>query len=252
MNTKTRYDFSLETFFSSANQFYDAFIVANGCQTTKWLWCTWHVDKAWKKELQENISGVEVQADVYKMLRTILEQMDETLFHQYLQIAMDRLKESPQTKMFFKYFEKQWYPYVQHWGYFYRKGDGINTNMFVEAFHRVFKYSYLRGKTKKRVDVCLINLIKFNRDKIFQRLIKLTKGKNTHKLKLIFQRHKASLNLSASSVTKKDDHWLYTHESSTYIITMINELCKEPRCQLRCEDCNICMHIYTCIALIFL
>ena len=116
------------------------------------------------------------------MLRTILEQMDENTFHQFLQTALERLRSSSETKNFAEYFEKNWYPNIQHWGYFYRKGDGINSNMFVEAFHRVLKYSYLRGKFNKRVDVCLLGLIKFNRDKIFQRLIKLTKGKNTNKV----------------------------------------------------------------------
>ena len=69
---------------------------------------------------------------------------------------------------------------------------GINTNMMVEAFHRVFKYNYLKGKYNKRVDNCLVNLMKYTRDKLFERLIKLTKGKSTSKLKLIQDRHNRS------------------------------------------------------------
>lgn len=65
------------------------------------------------------------------------------------------------------------------WAYCYRAGMGINTNMKVEAFHRVFKYSYLKGKVNKRVDNCLMNLLKYVRDKYFERMIKLTKGKAT-------------------------------------------------------------------------
>ena len=68
-------------------------------------------------------------------------------------------------------------------------GLGINTNMFCETFHRVFKYTYLKGKANKRVDKCLVNLIKFNRDQ------KLTKGKLTQKLSMIQARHRNSLNL---------------------------------------------------------
>jgi len=44
---------------------------------------------------------------------------------------------------------------------------GINTNMFSEAFHRVFKRVYLGGKVGKRIDCCLVNLVKFSRDKAF-------------------------------------------------------------------------------------
>ena len=64
-------------------------------------------------------------------------------------------------------------------GYYYRVGLVINTNMFYQAFHSVFKYTYLNGKANKRVDKCLVNLIKFNRDKTFERIKKLTKGKLT-------------------------------------------------------------------------
>ena len=39
--------------------------------------------------------------------------------------------------------------------------------MYCESFLRVFKYKYLKGKLNKRVDKCFLNLIKFNRDKIF-------------------------------------------------------------------------------------
>ena len=63
-------------------------------------------------------------------------------------------------------------------------GDDINTNMFVEAFHRTFKYNYLKGKYNKRVDSVLVNLIKFSRDMSFSRIIKLTKGALTERMKI--------------------------------------------------------------------
>lgn len=144
----------------------------------------WHIDKVWKEKLQELVSSTEVQADVYKMLRTVLEQMDESLCTEYLQITLTRLESSNATMSFGKYFREQWSSEVEHWSYCHRKGFGINSNMFVEAFHRVLKYSYLRGKANRRLDVCIVGLIKYNRDKIFQRLTKLTKGKNTQKVLL--------------------------------------------------------------------
>ena len=45
--------------------------------------------------------------------------------------------------------------------------------MFVEAFHRVFKWNYLGGNNC--VDVCLVNLLKFAGDQCFGRIIQLTK-----------------------------------------------------------------------------
>ena len=54
----------------------------------------------------------------------------------------------------------------------------IPVDMLVEAFYRFFKYYYITGKYNKRVDNCLVNLQTYTQDKLFKRLIKLTKGKS--------------------------------------------------------------------------
>ena len=66
----------------------------------------------------------------------------------------------------------------------------INTNMYVEAFHRVLKYVYMKGKVNKRLDNCL--------DK--DRLIKIEKGKNTARINN--ERHQLSLKLCAALVNE--------------------------------------------------
>ena len=40
--------------------------------------------------------------------------------------------------------------------------------MYVEAFHRVLKYIYLKGNVNRRVDISLHSLIKIARDKVFR------------------------------------------------------------------------------------
>ena len=85
-----------------------------------------------------------------------------------------------------------WFPSGKSGGYCYRAGDGINTNMFVEAFHRNPKYNYLHGKHSKHVDNLLMNLLKFSRDQVFERLIRLTKGKQTMRQKNMHESHLAS------------------------------------------------------------
>ena len=47
-----------------------------------------------------------------------------------------------------------------------KKAVEFRLHIFCESFHRVFKYKYLRGKLNKRVDKCLLNLIKFGSRKI--------------------------------------------------------------------------------------
>ena len=82
----------------------------------------------------------------------------------------------------------------------YTQGAGINTNMFVEAFHNTLKQVYMQGRVNRRVDKCLHVLLRLARDKAFDRLVKLEKGKNTSRLSVIHARHKASLELSSKLV----------------------------------------------------
>ena len=128
------------------------------------------------------ISDPLVQKLVHHSARNLLEQLDLATFSSDMDTFLSKLKSSSTTKSFSDYFEKGWRFTLNHWAYWNRKGSGINTNMLCEAFHRVLKYSYLNGKFNKRLDVSLLGLIEYNRDKIFERLIKLTKGKKTIKL----------------------------------------------------------------------
>ena len=183
------------------------------------------------------------------MLRTVLQQTDVTLFQDFLGQFLERLPSlSPE---FCQYFQHEWLGREESWAYSYRTGMGINTNMMVEAFHRVFKHNYLKGKYNKRVDNCLVNLMKYTRDKLFERLIKLTKGKSTSKLKLIQDRHNRSKVLSFDNVQSIDDSkWLVKSEtgSDTYTVSKMQHTCTDATCQLKCTQCSIpiCIHQYVC------
>ena len=73
-------------FFMSdmALQFYNAWVGVMGEQRPAKLLCMWHVDKACKEELCKKIGDLEIAADTYKTLRTVLEQTNETLFQDCL------------------------------------------------------------------------------------------------------------------------------------------------------------------------
>ena len=64
----------------------------------------------------------------------------------------------------------------------YRLGSTVNTNMFLEAFHRVLKIVYLHHKQNRRVDSLLVALIKIGGNAAFERLRKLEMGKNSHRI----------------------------------------------------------------------
>lgn len=108
----------------------------------------------------------------------------------------------------------------------------MNTNMFSEAFHRVFKRVYLKGLVNKRVDVCLVNLVKFSRDKAFGRAIKLTKGKTTYRTSVIASRHKESLKIGIESVlcpTNETGNWfvLSCDGEHKHEVVMVSSFCTE-------------------------
>ena len=85
--------------------------------------------------------------------------------------------------------------------------------MFSEAFHRVFKYKYLKGKINRRVDKSLVNFLKFSRDKVFERITKLTKGKNSAKLKRVHRSHLESMNVPFINVFRQQNESIWIVES---------------------------------------
>ena len=58
----------------------------------------------------------------------------------------------------------------------------------------------MQGRVNRRVNKCLHVLLRLARDKSFDRLVKLKKGKNTSRLSIIHAQHKASLEPSSKLV----------------------------------------------------
>ena len=228
-----------------AGQFFNAWVAVMG-ESPKKLFCTWHVDRAWQMELRSKVKDTVMAADIYKMLRTVLQQTEVPIFQKYMSEFLKRL---PTLSMeFYNYFQSEWLGRTESWAYCYRRGMGINTNMTVEAFHRVFKYSYLKGKTNRRVDNCLIGLMQFIRDKAFERAIKLTKGKSTFKTRVIRERHTKSKGLCIDAVTEDGEfRWRVTNiDEIPYTVIKQANYCMDNGCQIRCEECKICIHQFIC------
>lgn len=239
-------------FFMSdmAPQFYNAWVAVMGDPRPIKLICTWHVDKAWKEELRKKIGDISIEAEVYKMLRIVLQQPEENTFKDCLQALCNRLKSTAKCEQFNEYFNKEWAPKKEQWAYCYRKGLQINTNMYVEAFHRVFKRIYLKGKINKRVDNCLVNLLKYARDTGFDRLIKMTKGKLTYRINIIHERHNQSMSMPTDSVEKiGDGKWKVLSENGKtfYEVMEAPAACQEKdACQMSCPKCRVCVHAFAC------
>jgi len=107
----------------------------------------WHVDKGITRELRKkwrHTNRTRGLQDVSDGSRTLLDNC--------LRGFLNRLSLYTKTASFKKYFEQEWAPRKEQWAYCFKADLGINTNMFVEPFHKVFKYQYLKGKTNNCLD----------------------------------------------------------------------------------------------------
>ena len=139
------------------------------------LLCNWHVERAWRTEIK--VGDSDLEQDIYKQLKTLMEEPERETFEKLLLEVCNDLKKHNKTKEFASYFERIYACRKNQWALCYRSGSGVNTNMYVEAFHRVLKYVYLHGHVNRRLDTLVFILLKFARDNGFDRLIKLSKGK---------------------------------------------------------------------------
>ena len=135
------------------------------------------------------------------------------------------------------------------WALYNPKGKMINTNMFVEAFHRLLKTVYLEGKHNRRLDTLMTILFKIAKDYAFTRFIKLNKGKSTHRITEIHKRHRAAEGMMKKGIkaTKSGENWIVTSEKDpllTYTVKPEATTCNN--CQLHCSKCGICIHQHSC------
>ncbi|GFY52591.1 uncharacterized protein TNIN_35441 [Trichonephila inaurata madagascariensis] len=137
----------------------------------KRLLCTWHVDRSWRRSISRLITKKEIQVEAYKIVRSLLVETDEAAFNIMLKEALKMFDENEKMKEFKRYFEQTYSKRSEIWAYCHRKWYGINTNMHIESMHKTIKYMYLQGKKVKRLDKALFSLMKFVRDRVFDRLI---------------------------------------------------------------------------------
>ena len=225
-----------------AEAFFNAWVNVMG-MPKKRLFCAWHVDNAWRKNLNK-INGSVKRIAAYKILRGLLTERDVETFKLLIQASLNYFKNDIDTLEFAKYFETYYLKNTSTWAYCYRLHSGLNTDMHLERMHRTLKYIYLHGKHVKRLDKAIHSIMRFIRDKMVDRLIKLSKGKVTSKVKDLRNRHKTSLDLNLT-IIENEGKWLInsTKNDEIYVIEKIqNHSC----CKLACSLCDVCIHQYIC------
>ena len=231
-----------------AEQFYSSWVSVFG-HTPHKLLCTWHVQRAWRANLSKVVSK-EAKTRVYHIIMTLLEETDVDKFNCSLDNFVSQMTAEEATKEYGEYFKKYYYARKEQWASCYRLHSGINTNMYVEAFHRVLKYIYFKGKVNKRVDKCAQILLEFARDKAFERLIKLEKGKPSLRASTIHKRYQESIKMSFAQIeclTANTWKVQSSYDPDTFYEVLQEETCcSADKSCLRCNTCNICIHQFVC------
>ena len=177
-----------------ADAFYNAWQTVFGGEAKKLL-CFFHVDRAWRKNLNEHIKNKQDLVETYHQLRTLLTETDKSKFHVLLQQFMSLIKQ--RFPSFYNYFSNTYAKRAPIWATCYRVGTVANTNMHLESFHRKLKVVYLGSKQNRRLDHLLHVLLKISRDIIFESFRKFEIRKLSHRKCEIRRRHlRANLNLS--------------------------------------------------------
>ena len=180
-----------------AEQYFHAWCGVFNENETKKLLCIWHVDRAWRKSLQQHISDQQERVEVYHQLRVLLLQRNESEFTTTLQQFMSHVYD--RYEKFFNYFNTQYVPHVTQWATCYRIGTVVSTNMFAESFHRVLKVVYFNKKQNRRVDYLIHTLLCIARNIIYDTLRKTEMNASTHRKCEINKRHKIAQEVHKSS-----------------------------------------------------
>lgn len=101
------------------------------------LLCSWHVDRSWRRKLNEHLKCKELMAEVYPALKSLQNDLSETSFRRCLQHFMAWIKSKSEPLA--KYFEKEYAGRTRERAACFRVRSRTNTNMFVERLHRTLK-----------------------------------------------------------------------------------------------------------------
>jgi len=215
------------------------------------LLCTWHIDRAWRKNLSRIRGDSVLKANIYKMMRALMEITDRETFWQKLTEFMDSAMADDRTVQFAEYFQREYASRPQLWAYCERLGLKVHHNMHLEALHRVLKHVHMNGRKVRRMDSCIHALMRLMRMKMRDRLQKLHKGKWTRHVHGIRMRHKKGVSLSSSWLTEVDPNRTYAVQGpDNKIVYMVEQSDSIPHetmlCPLFCKPCGVCIHTFVC------
>ncbi|KAA1136370.1 hypothetical protein PGTUg99_028393 [Puccinia graminis f. sp. tritici] len=118
-----------------------------GEQAPKHYWCLFHVFKAFKEQATKHLD------DLAESAMFDFRDVAYSTTHPGLKLAALLTKWEKVNPLFAKYIKTQWEKNLLHWATFFRQTShqGIHTNNYTEAWHRVLKSKYI-SKDRRRID----------------------------------------------------------------------------------------------------
>nr|XP_042897932.1 uncharacterized protein LOC107450172 [Parasteatoda tepidariorum] len=242
---------NLPTVFMSddAPAYYNAWVNVFG-ECDFHLLCSWHVKRAWKKNLNSKVRVADLRSAIKSDLFELQEETDVVTFDHLCKSFFEKYSSNADAKSFLNYFNEEYMCRTKQWAYCYRVDCRINVNMKLERWHRLLKYEEGAGRVIKRLDKSLSMVLSAIRAKLFGRLISLERHKLTARVLDIRSRHdKIKVMNDKYSVLELDKacSWVVSKPHGNLIVTYdVNKVDVRCKCQLRCDACNICVHQFKC------
>ena len=214
---------------------------------SKHILCAWHVLKNWNNNLKSKVKDEATRLQMKQDMEVFLHEMDKQTFETQVKNFFIKYKEET---AFLKYFSDHYSYRKEKWAYCHRIQLGANTNMKLERWHRQLKYEESGGTVMKRLDRAINIVLKAISKKLIGRLIAMERGKLTSQVSLIRRKHLIGekLDKNVYSVYEKEkEKWIISKVDGSSIFTYdiaIGD--KDCQCQIKCTDCNVCIHALTC------
>ena len=122
----------------------------------------------------------------------------------------------------------------------------LNQQVFTRVIDSAKVHHSSRCSECQQGQFLLHALLKIARDKVFEQLTKLEKGKYSHRITEINKRHKSAIKMSVTITRQNETGWMVPsdHDGSvTYNVRLLRDTCN---CKLRCKNCDACIHMYAC------
>ncbi|XP_035230793.1 uncharacterized protein LOC118202716 [Stegodyphus dumicola] len=178
-----------------------------------------------------------------------MHEIDIVSFKRISDIFVTSCLSNEETKAFGEYFYKNYMSQPEKWAYCYRIGLGVNTNMKVERWHKQLKYEHGNAKVIKRLDYSLSLVLNAIARKLMNRAISLERHKLTTRVTEIRKRHRQSMSMPEYQVIEIEPkkQWSVSKAVISREITFYDVRIHDPcACSIRCDDCNICIHAFSC------